>query len=75
MELDSSEAIVGMAKAGLGAGVVPGGRLKHVPADSVVVLPFGTPHLKRRVVLVERRDHARSDLSKLVFHALKQVSG
>ena len=74
MELDSSEVIVSMAKAGLGAGVVSAGRLRHVAADTVVVMPFGDPPVSRRVVLVERRNNARSDLSRLVYTELKRLT-
>ncbi len=41
MELDSSETVVGMARAGIGAGVIPSGRLRSVATDDVAVLPFG----------------------------------
>ena len=74
MELDSSETVVGMAHAGIGAGVIPAGRLRRVPAGEVVVMPFGDPPLKRRVVLVERRNNPRSDLSQLVYDAVRQVT-
>ncbi len=74
MELDSSEVIVSMARAGLGAGVVPAGRLSHVPADAVVVIPFGNPPIQRRVVLVERRNNARSELSGIVYAELKRLT-
>ncbi len=74
MELDSSEAVVGMARAGLGAGVVPDGRLRQVPADAVVAVPFGEPAIHRRVVLTERRNNPRSDLSQLVYDAMLRVT-
>ena len=73
MELDSSETIVGMANAGIGAGVVPAGRLRRVPRGEVTVLPFGEPPIQRRVVLIERRNNPRSDLSQLVYDAVKRV--
>jgi DNA-binding transcriptional LysR family regulator len=74
MELDSSETVVGMAHAGIGAGVSPVGRLRRVPAGHVVALPFGDPPIYRRVVLIERRNNPRSDLSQLVYDAVKQVT-
>lgn len=74
MELDSSEAIVGMARAGMGAGVVPAGRLGYVSPDSVRTLPFGDPPLSRRVVLVERRNNPRSDLSGIVYAELNRLT-
>lgn len=74
MELDSSEVIVGMANAGLGAGVVPAGRLQHVAADAVTAMPFGDPPIFRRVVLTERRNNPRSDLSRVVYAELKRLT-
>ena len=74
MELDSSEAVVGMARAGLGAGVVPDSRLRQVPAGAVVSLPFGDAPIHRRVVLTERRNNPRSDLSQLVYDAMRRVT-
>jgi len=74
MELDSSETVVGMAHAGIGAGVIPAGRLRRVPADHVVTLPFGDPPIFRQVVLIERRNNPRSDLSQLVYDAVKEVT-
>ncbi len=74
MELDSSETVVGMAHAGIGAGVIPAGRLRRVPAGEVTVLPFGDPPIHRRLVLIERSNNPRSDLSQLVYDAIRQVT-
>jgi len=74
MELDSSETVVGMARNGIGAGIVPLGRMRSVPTGDVVTLAFGDPPIYRRVVLIERRNNPRSDLSQLVYDAVKQVT-
>ncbi len=74
MELDSSAAVLGMASAGLGAGVVPEGRVRHVTDNEVTIMPFGDPPIHRQVVLVERRNNPRSDLSQLVYDEVKQVT-
>lgn len=74
MELDSSEAVVGMARSGLGAGVIPAGRLRQIPTGEVVSMPFGEPPIYRRVVLIERRNNPRSDLSRLVYDAVKKLT-
>ncbi len=74
MELDSSAAVVGMASAGLGAGVVPEGLLRHVSNEEVTIMPFGDPPIQRQVVLVERRNNSRSDLSQLVYDEVKQLT-
>ena len=74
MELDSSEAVVGLASAGLGAGVIPVGRLRQIPVGEVVALPFGEPPIHRRVVLIERSNNPRSDLSQLVYDEVRLVT-
>ena len=74
MELDSSEVVVGMARAGLGAGVIPDGRLRQIPPGEVVAKPFGDPPIHRRVVLIERINNPRSDLSQLVYDEVKQMT-
>ncbi len=74
MELDSSETVVGMAQAGIGAGVIPIGRLRRVPAGAVVSMPFGEPPIYRRVVLIERSNNPRSDLSRLVYDSVREVT-
>jgi DNA-binding transcriptional LysR family regulator len=74
MELDSSETVVGMARNGIGAGIVPLGRLRRAAVGEVVALSFGEPPIFRRVVLIERRNNPRSDLSRLVYDAVKQVT-
>jgi DNA-binding transcriptional LysR family regulator len=74
MELDSSETVVGMVRAGIGAGIIPSGRLRRVPAGDVVALSFGEPPICRRVTLIERSNNPRSDLSRLVYDAVRQVT-
>jgi len=74
MELDSSETVVGMARAGIGAGVIPAGRLGPASAGDVISIPFGEPPIYRRVVLIERSNNPRSDLSQLVYDAVRRVT-
>ncbi len=74
MELDSSEAVAGMAIAGLGAGVIPNGRLQHIANQNIVAIPFGTPPIFRRVVLIERANNPRSDLSQILYNEVKKVT-
>ena len=66
--------IVGAGLSGIGAGVIPAGRLQSLSAGEVVALPFGEPPVFRRVVLVERRNNPRSDLSQLVYDAVRLVT-
>lgn len=74
MELDSSEAILRMVEAGLGVGVVPEGRLRWEPETAVRRFSFGDPPLSRRVVLVERRNNQRSDLSQILYAELRRLT-
>jgi DNA-binding transcriptional LysR family regulator len=74
MELDSSEVVIGMVRAGLGAGVIPAGRLRQLPPGEVVAMPFGEPPIHRHVALIERINNPRSDLSQLVYDEVKQMT-
>ncbi len=74
MELDSTDVVLNMVRAGLGVGVVPAVRLNHVPVGAVVVAPFGDPPVHRRVVLAERRRSTQTDLSGLVYNELKRLT-
>lgn len=73
MELDSSESVASMAVAGLGAGVIPAGRLRHIEPHKIVALPFGDPPIYRKVVLTERANNPRSDLSRVLYDQVTQV--
>ena len=73
MELDSSEAIVSMALAGLGAGVVPAGRLSEELRSRLRTLAFGDPPVSRRVVLLERRSNQRSELAQVLYEELQRL--
>lgn len=75
MELDSSESIVGLVAAGLGVGVVPSGRLRGESAAQLRTIPFGTPPVKRNVVLIERSNHQRSDLAAILYQELLSLTG
>lgn len=84
MELDSSEAIVGLARAGLGVGAVPIGRLslgqrkppqagKPITLGNLKVMTFGDPPLKRSLVIVERKSSKRQDLSHLLYEEIRAL--
>lgn len=74
MELDSSEAVVSMALAGLGAGVVPAGRLGEAVRGKLRTLAFGDPPVSRQVVLVERRNNQRSELAQVLYEELQRLA-
>ena len=74
MELDSSESIVGLVAAGLGVGVVPAGRLKNLNLTRLRTLAFGTPHVHRRVVLIERNDETRSELAAILYRQMTDLT-
>lgn len=74
MELDSSDVVLSMVHAGLGAGVIPTGRFKGEFAEDVRAYPFGSPPVSRRVVLIERPNYERSDLSQVLYLELKRLT-
>jgi len=75
MELDSSESIIDLVKAGLGVGVVPSGRLSGAKTSKIRTIPFGTPPVKRQVVLIERRNNQSSDLASILYQELLELTG
>jgi DNA-binding transcriptional LysR family regulator len=75
MELDSSDVVLSLVHAGLGAGVIPAGRLKGEYAEGVRPFPFGDPAVSRRVVLIERPNYERTDLSQVLYLELKRLTG
>ncbi len=75
MELDSTDVVLSMVRAGLGSGVVPSGRLRETDAKGISVFPFGNPAISRRVVLMERPNYARSDLSQVLYLELNRLTG
>ncbi|MGJ3260038.1 MAG: LysR family transcriptional regulator [Rhodospirillales bacterium] len=75
MELDSSESIVGLVMAGLGVGVVPSGRLRGESLEKLKAIPFGSPPVRRKVVLIERTNNQRSDLAAILYQELLSLTG
>ena len=75
MELDSSDVVLSMAHAGLGAGVIPAGRLQGELGQGVRTFLFGDPPVSRQVVLIERLNYERSDLSQVLYLELKRLTG
>ncbi len=71
MELDSLEAIWVMVGHGLGVAVIPRHPIMDLPnLMPVRQLPFGRPQLSRRVGLLERQSHARTDQVAALLLAL-----
>ncbi len=71
MELDSSDAIVQMALAGLGAGAVPRGRVGAEAARLLKMFPHGQPQVARQVMLVERANQAATDHAAVFLRELQ----
>ena len=71
MELDSTDSIVEMAVAGLGSGVVPMGRVSAEASRNLKIFPFGEPQVHRQVVLVQRKNTAASELSRILYQELQ----
>ena len=74
MELDASEVVISMARAGLGAGVVPAGRLAGDLIGELKTFPFGDPPVSRKVILIERKNHQRTDLSEVLYQELRRLT-
>lgn len=73
MELDTTETILIMVRAGLGAGVVPESRLAG-RRRQFRTFPFGDPAITRRIVLAERVNNHRSNLSSVLYDELKRLT-
>jgi DNA-binding transcriptional LysR family regulator len=71
MQLDSSDAVVQLALAGLGSGIVPSGRVSADAARNLKTFPFGEPQVHRQVALVRRRNARSSELSQLLYQELQ----
>jgi len=74
MELDASEVVISMARAGLGAGVVPAGRLSDDMDASLKAFPFGDPPVFRNVILIERKNNQLTDLSDVLYQELRRIT-
>jgi len=73
MELDSFEAIVLMASAGLGAGVVPGLYIPRARQAHLRVVPFGDHTLTRELGIVAQRRHKNMSLIELLHVTLARI--
>lgn len=71
MELDSSDSIVQMALSGLGAGIVPIGRVSAEATRTLHIYPFGDPQIQRNVVMVQRRNTRISELTNLLYQEIQ----
>lgn len=71
MEFDSLEATLSLVEQGLGIAVVPLSKKRHQLAlQKFSLVPFGSPQLKRRVGLYQKKHHPRRFLTALVFDEL-----
>nr|WP_314544203.1 LysR substrate-binding domain-containing protein [uncultured Massilia sp.] len=75
MELDSLQAIVHMVASGLGVAVVLLSERTRAALPGLVCLPFGTPQLERKVVLLEREDRRASRLAQALADAVRAEAG
>lgn len=75
MELDSLQAIVHMVASGLGVAVVLLSERTRAALPGLVCLPFGTPQLERKVVLLEREDRRAGRLAQALADAVRAEAG
>ncbi|MFD2206899.1 LysR family transcriptional regulator [Kiloniella antarctica] len=71
MELDSLEAIQRMVAKGLGAAIIPESSLTE--NSDLLVRPFGSPPVTRKVSLVEKHRGQRPDLTRALAEILKDA--
>lgn len=74
MELDSQDAILRMVEKGLGVTVLPLGTALEDQLD-LPRLPFGTPQLLRRVVMLEREDRRGGRIADALAAQIRSRSG
>lgn len=72
MALDNQDAIIRMVASGLGVAIAPlsDGALPELPP--LVRLPFGEPQLRRRIVLLERRERPAQRMAEAIAGAVMQ---
>lgn len=75
MELDSLQAIVHMVASGLGVAVVLLSERTRAALPGLVCLPFGTPQLERKVVLLEREERRAGRLARLLAETIRAEAG
>lgn len=73
MALDSQEVIIRMVASGLGVAIAPlsDGVLSELPP--LARLPFGEPQLRRRIVLLERRERPAQRMAEAIGEAVTQT--
>lgn len=75
MELDSQEAIIRMVASGLGVAVIPLSQRDLAKLAGLTILPFGSPQIKRQVVLLERESHPSAHLAAALAAAIRAQAG
>jgi DNA-binding transcriptional LysR family regulator len=75
MELDSLQAIVQMVASGLGVAVVLLSERTRAALPGLACLPFGTPQLERKVVLLEREDRRGGRLAQALAGTIREQAG
>lgn len=73
MELDTFEAVVLMASAGLGAGIVPALYVPRAREHRLRVLPLGDPSLIRELGIIARRPTKKLEMIELLHATLARV--
>lgn len=72
MTLDSQEVILRMVANGLGMAIIPLADADHA-AISLPSFPFGSPQLRRRIVLLEREDRRGSKIAAELVRTIQSV--
>ncbi len=75
MELDTLDTFQMMVMRGLGVGILPMSSIRDRFLQDFYLVPFGSPALHRRVVMIQRRLQHRQILIDRLYDALSDVAG
>ncbi len=73
MILDSQSVILSMVERGLGTAIVPMSE-RQARSIPLTCLPFGTPHMTRKIVMLERHGHSGGQLAAAMAEVMTQVA-
>lgn len=73
MSLDSQAVILSMVERGLGTAVVPMSE-KQAHSIPLTCLPFGVPHMTRKIVMLERHGHSGGQLAAAMAEVMTNLA-
>ena len=70
MELDTLEIFHTMILEGLGVGILPMSSVRNHLREKLYMVPFGSPPVQRKIVMVQLENHHRQPMLDRVYNAL-----